>query len=112
MATTITLVFTCVQVADRMRLNHLTEKQLHTLASEIEQDERSQLKAEARHVESPQHRHTRRPGDWLLSVSESTEPGKEEGMEGERGKSVDPSNTWYRLPQDSPSLSGEVCALV
>ena len=95
------VILPCVQVVDRLHSNHLREKQLHTLASEIEQDERSQLTAEARHVDSPHRRHTSRPADWLQGT-QGTEDKRDEPTGGE-----DPCSTWYRLSQDSPGLSGE-----
>ena len=87
-----------VQVADRARLNHLREMQLHTLASGLEKVQRSWLAAETGTV------------DWLLSETDSTEPGKERDEEArEKGRrDRDPSSTWSSLPQDSPGLSGMV----
>ena len=94
-------VILIVQVADRARLNHLREMQLHTLASGLEKVQRSQLASETGGGGTV---------DWLLSATDSTEPGKErdeEARERER-RDRDPSSTWSSLPQDSPGLSGMV----
>ena len=77
-------------------MNHLRETQLHMLASGLEREQHSQLVAETGGG---------RTVDWLLSATDSTEPGKEEGREKE-GR--DPSSTWSSLPQDSPGLSGRL----